>query len=187
MLVIRLKRTGRSGHATFRLVVQDSRTAPSSGKVVAYLGSFDPHSKEIKINKEETAKYLANGAQPSPRATKLLKEQGIKLPKWVAKEDKKKGQVRHPEKRRSTAPEGTVVEKPAETEEAAAEPPEDAVPSDDKTSEEPAAEESPQPEEQPTETTAEPAVEESPKPEEQPAEAAEEDKAAEEPEKEAEA
>jgi hypothetical protein len=35
MLAIRMQRTGRKGHAMFRVVVQDSRLTPSSGRVVA--------------------------------------------------------------------------------------------------------------------------------------------------------
>ena len=42
MLSIRLQRTGRRKRASFRMVVQDSRRAPTSGKVVANLGHYDP-------------------------------------------------------------------------------------------------------------------------------------------------
>ena len=55
MLVIRLQRTGRKGHAMFRIVVQDSRQTPTSGKVVARLGSYNPHNKEVIIDKEKAA------------------------------------------------------------------------------------------------------------------------------------
>ena len=44
MLAIRMQRTGRKGHAMFRVVVQESRLTPTSGRVVAMLGSYDPHS-----------------------------------------------------------------------------------------------------------------------------------------------
>src|SRR5579884_569017 len=114
MLVIRLQRTGRRGHAMFRVVVQDSRRTPSSGKVVAWLGSYDPHSKSLSIDKEKTGFYLEHGAQPSPRAAVLIKADGIKLPDWVKLPPKKKRTVRHPEKRRSTRPAETAAA-PAET------------------------------------------------------------------------
>ena len=53
MLVIRMQRTVRKGHAMFRVVVQDSRRTPTSGKVVAALGSYDPHSKAITLVKDQ--------------------------------------------------------------------------------------------------------------------------------------
>src|SRR5579862_4302236 len=98
MLVIRMQRTGRKGHAQFRVVVQDARRTPTSGKVVAYLGHFDPHTKQTVINKDKAASYLAHGAQPSPRVARLLKAEGVKLPAWVAAAAKKSGTVRNPDK-----------------------------------------------------------------------------------------
>jgi len=52
----------------FRVVVQDSRVTPTSGKVVAFLGSYDPHAKTAVLDKEKAATFLKNGAQPSDRA-----------------------------------------------------------------------------------------------------------------------
>ncbi len=104
MLVIRMQRTGRKGHAQFRVVVQDSRRTPTSGKIVASLGHFDPHTKQTSLDKEKASFYLSHGAQPSDRVIRLLKSEGVKLPKWVELPDKKKASVRNPEKRRSTAP-----------------------------------------------------------------------------------
>ena len=105
MLVIRLQRTGRKKLASFRIVVQDSRRTPTSGKVAAYLGSYDPHSKKLIIDKEKAEFYLKNGAQPSERVVSLLKQEKVSLPSWVKDPAKKEKSVRNPEKRRSTAPE----------------------------------------------------------------------------------
>lgn len=104
MLVIRLQRAGRKGHAQYRVVVQDSRFSPTSGRVIAYVGSYNPHTKAAKLDKEKIEGYLANGAQPSPRVVGLLKSDKIKLPKWVEETAAKKRSVRNPEKRRSTSP-----------------------------------------------------------------------------------
>jgi small subunit ribosomal protein S16 len=113
MLVIRLQRTGRKGHAQFRVVVQDSRRTPTSGKIVALIGTYDPHSKAIVLNKERAQHYLDHGAQPSPRVVMLLKSDGIKLPKWVATSDKKASKIRNPEKLRRNRPaEEAPVEEP---------------------------------------------------------------------------
>lgn len=115
MLVIRLQRTGRKGHAQFRIVVQDSRRTPSSGKVVAQLGTYNPHSKEVTLNIERAQSYLANGAQPSDRIAKLFTTQGVSLPEWVTKRTARTGAVRNPDKLRRNRPAEEVVETPAET------------------------------------------------------------------------
>src|SRR5580704_13698358 len=104
MLAIRMQRTGRKGHAMFRVVVQDSRRTPTSGKIVASLGSYDPHAKTLTLDKEKASFYLDHGAQPSDRAAHLLKEEGVKLPTWVTASAKQKREVRNPDKRRSTRP-----------------------------------------------------------------------------------
>lgn len=133
MLAIRLKRTGRSGHAQFRVIVQDSHFHPSRGRVVAYLGSYNPHSKVSQIDKELASRYLNNGAQPSDRVARLLKSEGVKLPDWVKLSEPKKRAIRNPEKLRRNQPkekapvaEGTaepVAEEAVETVEAPAETP----------------------------------------------------------------
>jgi small subunit ribosomal protein S16 len=130
MLAIRMQRTGRKGHAMFRVVVQDSRRTPTSGKVVAQLGTYDPHSKAVTINGEKAEFYLTNGAQPSPRAAMLLKSEGVKLPKWVTFADKKSGAIRHADKLRRNQPkEAAPVEEPAAPE-AAVEPAEAEAPAE---------------------------------------------------------
>lgn len=118
----------------FRVVVQDSRQAPTSGKVVAALGSYDPHAKAVILDKEKASFYLEHGAQPSDRAASLLKKEGVKLPSWVTPPVQKERAVRNPEKRRSTAPEKPVEEAPAETEA----PAEEAAAAEEKPTEEPA-------------------------------------------------
>ncbi len=119
MLTIRMQRKGRTGHAQFRVIVQDSRFSPSSGRVVAYVGSYNPHTKDATLDGEKISKYLDSGAQPSDRVAKLLTKEGIKLPAWFTPAAAKKGTIRHPEKRRSTRPEGAeapVIPEPAEPE-----------------------------------------------------------------------
>jgi small subunit ribosomal protein S16 len=149
MLAIRLQRTGRSGHAQFRLIVQDSRFSPTRGRVVSYLGNYNPHTKTANIDSEKAAKYLQNGAQPSDAAARLLKKEGIKLPTWVKLDEPKKRKVRNPEKRRSTAPakpesaepkaeEPAAVEEPAEETSTPAEETEVAEPAAPETESEPA-------------------------------------------------
>src|SRR5665811_620259 len=104
MLAIRMQRTGRKGHAMFRVIVQDSRRTPTSGKVVAYLGSYNPHAKTVSFDKEKAAFYLDHGAQPSDRVVRLLKSEGVKLPVWVKPSADKERTTRNADKRRSTRP-----------------------------------------------------------------------------------
>lgn len=125
-----MQRTGRKGHAQFRVIVQDSRRTPTSGNVVAQLGHYDPHTKQVVIDKEKTSLYLTNGAQPSERVIRLLKSEKITLPKWAEAGEKKTGAIRNPAKLRRN--------RPAEVK-AAEQPTEPLV------SEEPAAKETPQP------------------------------------------
>ncbi len=118
MLAIRLQRTGRSGHAQFRIVVQDSHLSPKSGKVVANLGSYNPHTKVTTLDKEKASFYLEHGAQPSDRVVHILKTESVKLPKWVTDAIVKEGKLRNPEKLRKNQPAKPVepAETPAETE-----------------------------------------------------------------------
>jgi len=121
MLTIRMQRTGRKGHAMFRVVVQDSRVTPTSGKVVAMLGSYDPHAKTVVLDKEKAAQFLKNGAQPSERAVSILKKEGVKLPEWVVVNSDRAGKLRNPEKLRKNQPkEEPKAEEPAAEAEAPA-------------------------------------------------------------------
>lgn len=105
MLAIRLQRLGRKAYPVYRLAVQEAQRHPSSGRVVAYVGSFNPHTKEANVQVELAQKYLDNGAQPTPRVAKLLKEAGVKLPKWVKEFDGGKTKsVRNAEKLRKNQP-----------------------------------------------------------------------------------
>ena len=127
MLVIRLQRTGRKGHAQFRVVVQDSRRTPTSGKIVAQVGTYNPHTKTTMLDKERAQRYLDNGAQPSDRVVVILKAEGVKLPDWVTKAAKKEGKIRNPEKLRRNQPkEEPVAEAKAEEPTATAAPAEEA-------------------------------------------------------------
>jgi ribosomal protein S16 len=96
----------------------------SQGKLSAYnnrdgffrdVGSYNPHTKESNIQAEVAQKYLDTGAQPTPRVAKLLKEAGVKLPKWVKEpvSDKQKS-LRNPEKLRKNQPKEEAVEETTE-------------------------------------------------------------------------
>ncbi len=116
MLAIRFQRVGRKGHAEFRVVVQDSRFTPTSGRVVAKIGHYNPHTKVASLDKEKAALYLGNGAQPSSRAALLLQKEGVKLPDWVKISTSKGRSVKDTEKLRRNRPAEpeAVSQEPAE-------------------------------------------------------------------------
>jgi len=116
MLAIRLQRLGRKGYPVYRLAVQESQRHPSSGRVVAYVGSYNPHTKEANVQVEAAQKYLDNGAQPTPRVVKLLKDAGVKLPKWVKEpETGKQKSIKNVEKLRKNQPKEEISEVTEET------------------------------------------------------------------------
>src|SRR5690606_12073552 len=114
MLAIRLQRIGRKAYPVYRIAVQEAQRHPSSGRVVAYVGTYNPHTKEANVQVEAAQKYLDNGAQPTPRVVKLLKEAGVKLPSWVKEPvtDKQKA-IKNAEKLRKNQPKEEVAEEPA--------------------------------------------------------------------------
>jgi len=115
MLAIRLQRIGRKGYPVYRLAVQEAQRHPSSGRVVAYVGSYNPHTKEANVQAEAAQKYLSNGAQPTPRVVKLLKDAGVTLPSWVKENtaDKKRA-IKNTDKLRKNQPKEEVAEESAE-------------------------------------------------------------------------
>ena len=117
MLAIRLQRLGRKGYPTYRLAVQESQRHPSSGRVVAYVGSYNPHTKETTLNLEKVQHYLSNGAQPTPRVVKVLEAQKVTLPAWVKHHTGDKNvAIKNAEKLRKNQPkeEPVAEEAPAE-------------------------------------------------------------------------
>lgn len=116
MLAIRLQRLGRKAAPVYRVAVQEAQRHPSSGRVVAYVGAYNPHTKEVKIDKEKVEHYLKNGAQPTPRVVRLLQAEKVTLPAWVkVPKNEKTAKIRNPEKLRKNQPK---EEAPAEQSEA---------------------------------------------------------------------
>lgn len=114
MLAIRFQRVGRKGHAEFRVVVQEARRHPSSGRIVAQVGHYNPHTKVTTLDKEKASFYLTNGAQPSPRVAGLFKLEGVELPSWVKIDTSKSRSIKDTEKLRRNRPaEEVAAEEPA--------------------------------------------------------------------------
>jgi len=76
MLKLRLKKCGRKGQASYRIVAMPSATK-RDGKAVEELGFYNPHSNESNINVVRVKARLAQGAQPTETVKNLLKKAAI--------------------------------------------------------------------------------------------------------------
>ncbi len=72
---IRLRRMGSRNAAFYRVVVQDSRRAPT-GKFIETLGWYDPKQEgnNFSLKLERADYWLDNGAQPSDTVASLIKK-----------------------------------------------------------------------------------------------------------------
>jgi small subunit ribosomal protein S16 len=104
MLAIRMQRNGRSGYPVYRIVVQESQRHPLSGRIVAQVGSYNPHTKATVLDKEKVEFYLKNGAQPSTRVARVVAAEGVKLPSWVKAAPVKSAVAKHADKLRKNQP-----------------------------------------------------------------------------------
>lgn len=72
---LRLMRMGKKKQPTYRIVAADSRS-PRDGRFIEILGTYQPRADPsvIDLDAVKTARWLADGAQPTERVAKLLKE-----------------------------------------------------------------------------------------------------------------
>ena len=109
MVVIRLARHGRHKYPTYRIVAADKRRAATS-KFLAILGTYNPHTKELNLKKDEITAYLKNGAQASDRVLRLLQSQDVELPKWAKTHDRNKSPKSEPKEEETTEVDGPAEE-----------------------------------------------------------------------------
>ncbi|HPO89857.1 MAG TPA: 30S ribosomal protein S16 [Victivallales bacterium] len=74
MVKIRLKRTGGKNEPCFRVVVTDIR-AQRDGKVIEYVGYYNPIKKERKLNMDRIDYWLGVGAQPTETVSVMIKKE----------------------------------------------------------------------------------------------------------------
>ena len=74
MVKLRMRRTGCTNHATYRIVAADERS-PRDGKFLEILGWYDTHMKDdnFKINLERVDDWLKRGAKPSTTVASLIR------------------------------------------------------------------------------------------------------------------
>ncbi|MEM4261281.1 MAG: 30S ribosomal protein S16, partial [Candidatus Woesearchaeota archaeon] len=105
MLVIRLRRTGRTKKPNFRVVVAE-KDMPIYGRFVDIIGNIDllSNPKVININKDKALDWIKKGAQPSETVARLMVKAGI-----LKKEDLNWKPDKKSKKKKD---EGKVEEKP---------------------------------------------------------------------------
>lgn len=89
MLRIRLTRVGKKNQPMYRIVVADHRR-PVKGKFIEVLGHYNPRSKDITVERDKVASWIAKGAQTTPTVAALLKRpEKAAIPKAEAAPEKK--------------------------------------------------------------------------------------------------
>ncbi len=77
MLKIRLQRIGRRNKSAFRIVVAEHTLGPKSGNFTERLGSYDPHSDAIVLDKERASYWISVGAQPTEVVYNIFVKEGV--------------------------------------------------------------------------------------------------------------
>ncbi len=80
MVKIRLRRMGKSGRPSYRVVVADVHS-PRDGRFIDVLGFYDPIPEPavINIDLEKAKDWIKKGAQPTDTVKRLLIQAGLDL------------------------------------------------------------------------------------------------------------
>lgn len=75
---IRLRRVGRKGQPSYRVVVAD-RPAARNGRFIETLGHYNPRTNPttLQVDTERARYWLSKGATPSDTVRSLLKKAGV--------------------------------------------------------------------------------------------------------------
>ncbi|MFI3122449.1 MAG: 30S ribosomal protein S16 [Methylococcales bacterium] len=77
MVTIRLSRGGSKNRPFYQIVVTDSRNS-RDGRYIERIGFFNPlargNEERLRLDNERVNHWKANGAQPSERVAKLIKD-----------------------------------------------------------------------------------------------------------------
>ena len=78
MLRIRLRRVGKKGRPSYRIVVADS-AAPRDGAYVEWIGQYDPmvDPPAVVLKQDRAIAWLSKGAQPSDAVKRIFDWDGI--------------------------------------------------------------------------------------------------------------
>ena len=87
MVKIRMMRIGAKKNPHYRMVVVDARVK-RGGDYIESLGHVDPRAGDggtLSIDAERASHWLAQGAQPTESALRLLEKAGVAVPDVAAK------------------------------------------------------------------------------------------------------
>ncbi len=73
MVRIRLSRRGKKKAPFYRIVVTDKRTK-RDGAPIEEIGTYNPKTKELKIDKSKAEVWIKKGAIPTETIVSLLKK-----------------------------------------------------------------------------------------------------------------
>jgi small subunit ribosomal protein S16 len=78
MVKIRLRRIGKKGQPTYRVVVADARS-PRDGRFIESIGRYNPgpNPSVVEIDGPRALEWLGKGAQPSQAVTRLMEVAGV--------------------------------------------------------------------------------------------------------------
>lgn len=113
MLAIRLRRSGKKGQPSYRIVVADER-ASVYGKYIEMLGHYNPKTKAVVLNNEQALEWMNKGAKPTNTVSKIFERQGLKHNSIVIKKfkaiSKKELEVQKAEEEKQKAEEAAKKE-----------------------------------------------------------------------------
>lgn len=73
MVRIRLSRRGKKHAPFYRIIVTDKRTK-RDGAPIEEIGTYNPRTKELKLDKIKAEDWIKNGAIPTETVATLLKK-----------------------------------------------------------------------------------------------------------------
>lgn len=112
MLTIRLSRIGKKKKPFYRVIISEKSKDPY-GKALEILGSYNPFTKDLKVDEDRVNYWLSKGAGMSPTANNLLIEKKvIKGDKIKASKPGKKAE----EEKKAEEKKAPTEEKPVEEE-----------------------------------------------------------------------
>lgn len=121
MTKIRLARFGSRHQPHYRIVVTDSRSR-RDGRFIEMLGSYNPGTGAVKLNKERAEYWISVGAQPTNTTISLLTKGDVKHSFKVAKKPFRKKEEAVAEQAEAAEPaEGESTDEAAPAEDTPAE------------------------------------------------------------------
>lgn len=115
MLMIRFQRAGRTNDPAFRIVLLEKARAAKDGNIVEKLGTYNPRSKALTLDKESVKAWIGKGAQPTDSIRNLLIANGVIEGKKVNVLPKKTPQKKEGAEKEAAAPAAEAAPVTAET------------------------------------------------------------------------